>query len=129
MLRISLRPEPRDPHRRPTDMSTRQRRRVAIATVVMLLLTAGLIALSLSAVTPASDRLLSTVAQHHAAVPIPVRSLSGQSGHDAPDQAVLGSAILLGLGLVLWLRRRSTPVALAARERTAQVARGPPYRR
>ena len=127
MLRMQGSPELRFARTRPTDVTAEQRKRLAAVTAVLMLLTAGLIALSLSAAVPTTGRLLSNPAQHHLTVPSPVRSFSfSQHGTPAVDAALVGPGVLLGLGLLVWLRRRpeSGRLTLAAVARPS--ARAPP---
>lgn len=125
MLRIFAAPEPESRPPRPTDMTSTQRRPVAMATIVMMLLTAGLVALVVSATTPSPGRVLSSAVAHHATVPSPIRSHS--HGSPALDVAVLGGSLLLGLVGAAFVQRRPTSDRLSTQVIGRPPARGPPY--
>lgn len=108
-------------------MTAVQRRSLAAVTAVLVALTAGLIALSVTGAAPRTPRLLSNVSQHHATVPGSVRELGPQHGSSADLALCLPS--LLVLGLLGFLGRRPRPDRLTAAVLARPSARGPPNRR
>lgn len=126
MLRKAPWPEPGYARARPTDVTVQQRRRLTAVTAVLLLLTAGLISLSLSAAIPATGRSLTTSTQHHLMLPSPVRTLSSHTNAAAADVALLGPGLLLGLALLVWIRRRPEGWPLVAAQARRSSARAPP---
>ncbi len=90
-----------------------------------MLLTAGLVlTLSLTAAVP-SGHALAGQSQHHLTVPSPIRAAS-LHGLPAVDAALSGPVLLLGLALLVWLRRRPPSLRLLAPAIARPSARAPP---
>lgn len=90
-----------------------------------MLLAAGLVLTLAMTSTVPSPRVLAVESQHHLTVPSPVRA-AAQHVAPATDALLLSPLLLLGVALLVWLRRRPEASHLLSPALARPSARGPP---